>query len=56
MFIACLEITTRFTNAHSQHDKSIRAATYISWNVCRQFRMRRLLYEHTPLAHRSIAP
>ena len=30
MFIACLEITTRFTNAHSRHDESIRASTYIS--------------------------
>ena len=30
MFIACLEITTRFTNAHSRHDESISSSTYIS--------------------------
>lgn len=33
MFIACLEITTGFINAHSRHHESIPATAYISWNV-----------------------
>jgi hypothetical protein len=55
MFIACLEITTGFINAHSLHHESIRATTNISGNVHCHFRMWRLVYEHRPLAHRSAA-
>jgi hypothetical protein len=30
MFVACSEITTKFTNAHSRHDESLSTATFSS--------------------------